>query len=132
MIPDFLSRPDVVRKVLIRGMMEESGLGCHVKKEAEGSRVWKRSYYSKSCDDGEKSHEQLLEAGKDTKQQDSLLEGFPGGAVDKTPPANAGDSGLIPDPGRSQVLQWNEAHVPQVLNPCASTTETRAPRAHAL
>ena len=51
MIPDFLSRPDVVRKVLIRGMMEESGLGCHAKKEAEGSRVWKRSYYSTGCDE---------------------------------------------------------------------------------
>ena len=30
-------------------------------------------------------------------------EGFPGGAVVKNPPANAGDTGLSPDPGRSQV-----------------------------
>ena len=30
---------------------------------------------------------------------------FPGGSVDKNPPANAGDMGLIPGPGRSHVLQ---------------------------
>ena len=28
---------------------------------------------------------------------------FPGGAVFKNPPANAGDTGLIPGPGRSHV-----------------------------
>ena len=27
--------------------------------------------------------------------------GFPGGSVVKNPPANAGDTGSIPDPGRS-------------------------------
>ena len=30
---------------------------------------------------------------------------FPGGAVVKNPPANAGDKGLIPGPGRSHMLQ---------------------------
>ena len=29
--------------------------------------------------------------------------GFPGGAVVKNPPANAGDTGLIPGPGRSHM-----------------------------
>ena len=33
--------------------------------------------------------------------------GFPGGSVVKNPPANAGDSGSIPDPGRSHALQSN-------------------------
>ena len=33
--------------------------------------------------------------------------GFPGGSVVKNLPANAGDTGLIPDPGRSHVLQSN-------------------------
>ena len=32
---------------------------------------------------------------------------FPGGSVVKNPPANAGDMGLIPDPGRSHMLQSN-------------------------
>ena len=32
---------------------------------------------------------------------------FPGGAVVKNPPANAGDVGLIPGPGRSHMLQSN-------------------------
>ena len=32
--------------------------------------------------------------------------GFPGGSVVKNPPANAGDMGLIPGPGRSHML-WS-------------------------
>ena len=32
---------------------------------------------------------------------------FPGGAVDKNPPANAGDTGSIPAPGRFHTLQSN-------------------------
>ena len=35
------------------------------------------------------------------------LEGFPGGAVVKNLPANAGDTGLIPGPGRSHMLGSN-------------------------
>ena len=34
------------------------------------------------------------------------LEGFPGGAVVKNPPANAGDTGSSPGPGRSH-MPWN-------------------------
>ena len=33
--------------------------------------------------------------------------GFPGGAVVKNPPANAGDTGLSPGPGRSHMLRSN-------------------------
>ena len=32
---------------------------------------------------------------------------FPGGPVVKNPPANAGDTGLIPGPGRFHTLQGN-------------------------
>ena len=39
----------------------------------------------------------------ESKQQ----EGFPGGAVVKNPPANAGDAGLIPGPGRSHMPRSN-------------------------
>ena len=35
------------------------------------------------------------------------LEGFPGGTVVKNPPANAGDTGLSPGPGRSHMLWSN-------------------------
>ena len=35
------------------------------------------------------------------------LSGFPGGAVVKNPPANAGDTGSSPGPGRSHMLQSN-------------------------
>ena len=33
--------------------------------------------------------------------------GFPGGAVVKNPPANAGDTGSSPGPGRSHTLRSN-------------------------
>ena len=64
---------------------------------------------------------------------------FPGGAVVKNPPANAGDTGLLPGPGRSHMPRSNwarvpqllslrsGAHDPQLLSPCATTTEARTP-----
>ena len=70
--------------------------------------------------------------------------GFPGGAVIENPPANAGDMGLIPGPGRSHTLQSNwaceprllslrsRAHEPQLLSPQATTTEACVPRVCAL
>ncbi|KAJ8790001.1 hypothetical protein J1605_004753 [Eschrichtius robustus] len=65
---------------------------------------------------------------------------FPGGVVVKNPPANAGDRGSIPGPGRSHVPRSNKARVPQLLSlhsrarepqllsPHAATTEARVPR----
>ena len=41
---------------------------------------------------------------------------FPGGAVVKNPPANAGDTGSIPGPGRPP-------HAVEQQSPCATTTE---------
>ena len=41
--------------------------------------------------------------------------GFPGGTVVKNPPANAGNTGSSPGPGRS--------HITEQLSPCATTTE---------
>ena len=34
----------------------------------------------------------------------------------KNPPANAGDTGSSPGPGRSHMLQSNYAHAPQLLS----------------
>ena len=42
---------------------------------------------------------------------------FPGSPVDKNPPANAGDTSLISDTGRSHMLQGNQARAPQLLKP---------------
>ena len=68
---------------------------------------------------------------------------FPGGAVVKNPPANAGDTGSSPGPGRSHMPRSNKAHVPQLmslrsrackpqlLTPRVTTTEAHAPRAPA-
>ena len=36
-----------------------------------------------------------------------MIQGFPGGAVVKNLPANAGDTGLSPGPGRSHMPQSN-------------------------
>ena len=55
-------------------------------------------------------------------------EGFPGGTVVKNPPANAGDTGSIPGPGRSHMPQSNEACAPQLLSLQATTTEARVPQ----
>ena len=69
--------------------------------------------------------------------------GFPGGAVVKNPPANAGDTGSSPGPGRSHMPRSNSARAPQrlslhsrarepqLLSPRAATTEARAPRVRA-
>ena len=70
--------------------------------------------------------------------------GFPGGAAVENLPANAGDTGSSPGPGRSHMLRSNWARAPQLLSLCsrarepqllslnATTTEARVPRAHAL
>ena len=43
----------------------------------------------------------------------------PGGSVVKNSPANAGDSGSIPDLGRSHMPRSNQACAPQLLNLCS-------------
>ena len=50
--------------------------------------------------------------------------GLLGGSVVKNSPANAGDTGLIPGPGRSYMLRSNQACVPQLLNLCSRTRVT--------
>ena len=52
--------------------------------------------------------------------------GFPGGPVVKNPPANAGDTGSIPGPGRFHMPQGSWAHEPQLLSPGAATREATA------
>ena len=42
---------------------------------------------------------------------------FPGGSMVKKLPVNAGDTGSIPDPGRSHMPWSNEAGGPQLLSP---------------
>ena len=50
-------------------------------------------------------------------------EGFPSGTVVKNPPANAGDAGLSPGPGRSHMLRSNSACAPQLLSLCSRARE---------
>ena len=55
--------------------------------------------------------------------------GFPGGSVVKNPPANARDTGAIPDLGRSHMPQSNAAHEPQLLG-CAQEPRSSSCWAH--
>ena len=71
------------------------------------------------------------------------LEGFPGGTVVGSPPANVGDTGSSPALGGSHMPRssWARApqllslccraREPQLLSPCATTTEAHAPGARA-
>ena len=49
--------------------------------------------------------------------------GFPGGTVIKNPPANTGDTGSSPGPGRSHMSRSNETHEPQLLSLCSRAHE---------
>ena len=60
-------------------------------------------------------------------------EGFPGGTVVESPPANAGDVGLSPGLGRSHMLRSNWAREPQLLSLhvwslCSATREAAIAR----
>ena len=46
----------------------------------------------------------------------SMFRGFPGGTGVKNLPANAGNMGSSPGPGRSHMLQSNKARAPQLLS----------------
>ena len=62
--------------------------------------------------------------------------GLPGGLAVKNPPANTGDTGLIPGLGRSHMLQSSCAHTPHLLSPYwahePQLLKPEHPRAHAL
>ena len=49
--------------------------------------------------------------------------GFPASVVVKNPPANAGDTGLIPSPGRSHMPWGNKTWVPELLSLCSRASE---------
>ena len=53
---------------------------------------------------------------------------FPGGPVVKNLPANAGDTGLILDLGRSHMLQSNQARLPQLLSLCSRARKLQLPK----
>ena len=52
-----------------------------------------------------------ITATETTKNIKKVFYDFPGDTVDKNPPANAGDTGLIPGPGRFHMPQSNWACV---------------------
>ena len=68
---------------------------------------------------------------KSAKKNKKECRGFSDGSVVKNLPANAGDTGLIPDLGRSHML-WNySAHVPRLLSLCSRAQEPQLLSPHA-
>ena len=65
------------------------------------------------------------------KKKKNKGEDFPGGTVVKNPPANAGDTSSSPGLRRSH-RPCAKTTEPALQSPQATTTEARAPRAHAL
>ena len=56
---------------------------------------------------------------------------FPGDPVVKNPPANAGDRGSIPAPGKFHMQRGNYDHEPQLLKLlCARAGEPQLPSQH--
>ena len=76
--------------------------------------------------------ESCISSGNSRPVKNQGPQDFPGGSVVKNPPANAGDTGSSPRPGRSHMPWSNKAHAPQLRSPCATATEAHAPRACAL
>ena len=83
----------------------------------------KQAFLQRRLTDGQQAHEKMLntinyqgnanqnynEVSPHTGQNghhQKNLQGFPGGAVVKNPPANAGDTGLSPGLGRSH-MPWS-------------------------
>ena len=64
------------------------------------------------------SDQKKVSKGEEKVKEKKSLD-FPGGTVDKNPPDNAGDLGLVPGARRSHLLWNNLAHVPQLLSPKA-------------
>ena len=65
--------------------------------------------------------------------KNSTVQGFHRDSEGKNLPANAGDTGSIPDPGGKQQLgPCATATEPALYSPGTTTTETVGPRAHAL
>ena len=54
--------------------------------------------------------------GRESKAFIGFWGDLPGGSVVKNPPANAADTGLIPNPRRSPVPLSNETRGPQLLS----------------
>ena len=53
----------------------------------------------------------------------SIIWSLPGGSMLKNLPANAGDTGSIPDPGNSDKPQSHQARAPQLLSLCSGVQE---------
>ena len=51
--------------------------------------------------------QKIVKTGNHSTVHQTERVGFPGGSVGKNPPANAGNTGSTPDPGRSHTSQSN-------------------------
>ena len=74
----------------------------------------------------------IMRLAKTNKAKNWRVWDFPGGAVVKNPPANSGDMGSSPGPGRSHMPQSKEAPTSQLLSLSSRAREpqllTRVPQ----
>ena len=56
--------------------------------------------------------------------------GLPSGSVVKNSPANAGDTGSIPDLGGIEHVSEKIPHALEQLSPCTTTTDSVEPKTH--
>ena len=65
--------------------------------------------------------------GAELLAEDDMVCNFPGGSVVKNPPANAGDPGSVPSPGRVHMLYGATKSAQHVLSPRATVMEAPTP-----
>ena len=103
----------------------------HMISLAGGHETWKViiGIYCLEIPTSEKSwmmvHDRLCRAKRNHFSHTPADEDFPGGPVVKNPPANAGDKGLIPGPGRFHMLRDNKACASQLLSQHPRTCELK-------
>ena len=78
----------------------------------------------------DKSLARLIKKKKESGLKSIKLAGFPGGSVVENPPANAGDTGSIPDLERSHMWWSNYVRVPQLLSLCSRAGELQLLSSH--
>ena len=111
-ILDFIEIKTGQQKILVKGMKRQTtDLEKTCAKHIIRQRAWIRIYNKLSKFNNEKNHpikhtsKRFEHFNKENIQTAS--KDFPGGAVVKNPPANAGDTGSSPGPGRSHMPRSN-------------------------
>ena len=113
---------------------QNSGVGCHFLLKGiyptQGLNLRLLHWQADSVLSLPLSHQGVVLITKKIPKTKTLKKrflGFSGSPVVKNPPANAGDAGLIPGPGRSHMPQSNQARAPRLLSLCSGAWKAQLP-----